>query len=1662
MKKKKSKIENIGTVSPSRLPMRYLYILLAAVAMVLLLGGTAHAQFPAQCDADKQCVGNALTIDVTVGKGAQYVDVDTSAHLRALSTEITFEAWILPTRQAGKRVFIGGLWGPNRDNNDQWVLYLEDERLVFALSPDGSYQGDADNTVVTTTIAGLYSRGWVHVAGVWDGASTAARLFVDGYEVARATSPTNPLSRLKPIESRNLPMQVAACNGLYDDTTRFRTFMGQLDEVRLWSRALTEQQIRCQRLLSLTGNESGLVLYYRCNEANTAQNLCDATGHGIVGRMRSGAQCEKSDRVVPATYTLTPSTIGGSLYCTADSTFNFTVVDTSICGSNVNLQITGPDAGLFTPSRMNFTLVQNVPQSFTVQLRASVIGSINADISVVNANRCGAPSTVPVRMVRRTELDYSKGRLKIDTLFAGCKEKTFAEDTLELCNNTGRPMTINSASLGTSRFTWRPENGGQSLPYTIPNGGCWKVIVRMTAGDTTKTERDTLRIISDDRCPGSGIVPVEGQTQEVLGIFGIDGRTRIDSMRFEDVCPGQISDVQLYQYRNLVQESINIDTIQIGNGFFTRRSVFPITLLPRTAYQAVFVRFRPDRPGPFTGQLVFRTRFRGCTIEKVIHLTGRGISVDVTFNGSLVGFGNVTVGKTQNMTTGVTNNGLDTRSMSAYLKVGDVFSIVSNGNFTIVPGQTVQIGLQFRPREPKTYYDTLCVFDNQCFQTICIPVSGTGVFDALTFDPPYLRLENVIGCQCRTDTIRVRNNLSGPTGFSWTKNDGTGKFTVQQVDPGTTLAAGQTVAFAVTYCPNDLNDDRADRAYIDIRLADGQLYQVLLRGTSVAPKLFVEPLTTFGTVEVGWRKRAMILVENSSAVPITLSTPPTLPAGYTVIGTTPALPTVLQPRDSLWVEVEFAPTAETNYNGNITFSSTDPCPLSWSGRFTGKGEIIRLDVPISFINYGLIRPCDCSVREIPLPNNSQYIPMRIDSIWINGAGVPSPNPSVFVWRSRQTGGSTLPYTIAPQTVDTLLVSFCPNIPAVPQNLLTNAAIHIKASTASWTQTFRTVLSGRREMNFQPNRVLVQFPATRVDTSAAPITVNIDVPDAFQNPSGDSVVIDTVTFVPDQRVFSIHPSAPPFPWIIKRGQRFSFRVNFYPRAPKDYVARLYMHTIFPCDGNDTTILVRGSGFAPAFGLQAAFDTASVGQDTFHLTTCDTLLVPVMISRAIPQDVIDMMFRIGYDSTMLKLVDIQSPYTPNATIADTGDGARAYLKDAREAQAGTVAWIRFAVIGGPAAFPITLDEIDFDSDSLVFFKIIAGIDRGWVIIDQPMIAISGMTNFDTVNIKSCADRDVVVHNPGAVPVRFDSLSGLPPAHTVVNSSVPYPTTLAPGDSIVLTVRFCPYIEQLYDSTLLANSNLPCPIADSGLVHSFGFAPPFPMKLTFNTPPGAETVRGAIADTVELPIYVDRDVPQTPLDVNMLLVYNRRALQYIGVSSAYTTAATGVVSSTGLQVSLPGCDSIRQGEIARLRFVVAVPDSIFSPIYLVPQKFTSDSLFWVKLDPPITQGDSGIVHVDPRCNISRLNFRGGANKLLAPVPNPTKGMISIEAEMVEDSRARLRLYNSAGVEVMDLLDGSQIITGGRYRFEFDTGALPSGDYFCVLEAGRFRASQRIQVVK
>jgi hypothetical protein len=68
-----------------------------------------------------------------------------------------------------------------------------------------------------------------------------------------------------------------------------RRMRGVLDEVSIWNRALTEDEIRHKMTERLAGTEPGLVAYYRLDEGadNTCpggQDVCDASGnnnHGV-------------------------------------------------------------------------------------------------------------------------------------------------------------------------------------------------------------------------------------------------------------------------------------------------------------------------------------------------------------------------------------------------------------------------------------------------------------------------------------------------------------------------------------------------------------------------------------------------------------------------------------------------------------------------------------------------------------------------------------------------------------------------------------------------------------------------------------------------------------------------------------------------------------------------------------------------------------------------------------------------------------------------------------------------------------------------------------------------------------------------------------------------------------------------------------------------------------------------------------------------------------------------------------------------------------------------------------------------------------------------------------------------------------------------------------
>lgn len=140
--------------------------------------------------------------------------------------------------------------------------------------------------------------GWTHVALVCS--NRQYRLYVNG-TIARVGLPS----------AKNFVHPSANLGGSIQGLT-YGNFQGQLDEVRIWNGALSQTQIQTNLNRSLTGTEPGLVLYYRCEETNSAPLVDSAPASpNPGGTLLNGVASVLSGALPPAALNGPTATLNG-------------------------------------------------------------------------------------------------------------------------------------------------------------------------------------------------------------------------------------------------------------------------------------------------------------------------------------------------------------------------------------------------------------------------------------------------------------------------------------------------------------------------------------------------------------------------------------------------------------------------------------------------------------------------------------------------------------------------------------------------------------------------------------------------------------------------------------------------------------------------------------------------------------------------------------------------------------------------------------------------------------------------------------------------------------------------------------------------------------------------------------------------------------------------------------------------------------------------------------------------------------------------------------------------------------------------------------------------------------------------------------------------------
>ncbi len=1688
----------------------------------MIIPRTAHAQ--ARCDVDKSCIGAALTLQQSAQ--AQYVDVRKTASQNTLTTALTFEAWLNPTRQAGVRQFIAGQWGPNADANDVWLLALNaNDELVFEVNGANTALGATDNTIARASIASRYNT-WFHAAAVFDGASQTARLYINGVEVAQSRNAMYPASNLRVPQNTSLLMQIGNSNALNNIGERNATYRGQMDEIRLWSRALPQDEIFCGQTRSLltgtSGNENRLVLYYRCNEAASAVTLCDASNNGNTGDLRSGARClaPTQTRTIPQVLAAVPTQIAEAFSCDQVRTYSVQIRNVApSCSEQVSISISGADAGLFSiPTGQRFTLAPNSSTQATVRLQTNFTGDLEAMLSIARTNSCGDTLRVPIRVTRNALVQASVRSVTFATLFAGCREIPFLINSFSLRNTSAQPITLQSlASTRPQMFQARVN-----LPQVIPANGSVPVTMFFAAAerDSAGLYTDTLRFRTSDPCQPELAVPLRGLIEEALVIRRGYGLARLDSVAFGRECPeGGISDPVDFTWESASSSAtVRVDTV-IYPAFIRGRSIrYPVLLRPNLFADPNFLRFAPLQAGFVRDSVIIRaslvptggpiTPASACTFEKRMYVSGRGNALQTRLTPASVNFGNVVIGQVGSQQVTLSNPSTeDTLRVSLYFRNGSVFALTGARGLTLLPRQSVMVPLSFRPVQTGTFTDELCIFEQRCFFTTCASVQGRAIQAVFQIDSAVKRIDNVLGCQFRTDSVIIRNVTNSDQFLNNPMFEDRSGGRIQEfsglINASVTMLrirANSSETFLFRYVPNDLTQDRTDVAFFRFENG-GQQWEIVIRASSVAPRLFATPVVAYGVVEVGDTRLDTVVVENLSQVPLDL-TRLELPDGFSIRFQPRPFPATLAPREQFRVIVAFAPTQDRVYSGRFRAVSQSPCPASIEGEVQGRGQVVRFELGGYPVPFGFTRPCDCSERRIPLSNPSFVNPMTVRRVEIDSVNIPGGAPQLFSWTSLRSPSGQVPYQIPPNSADTVLVRYCPRIPAEDRFATSRARMLFVVEDARGPREDSVILAGRRNFVFKPLPAQVPcacFTPTLLDNdNLMPQSVVLSIPGVLQNPTQQPVVIDSISFLPNQNVFRV--LSPSFPIRLEpNAPPVTVRLGFRPRAQGNYQARMVIYQAQPCRDQDTTVLVSGDGFnGTPNPLRLSFSSStSFAADTLRTTTCGSLTVPIFAytRAAIAATPRTITARIRFDTTAVRLVGVSRTDTvfrtqgimallaSTATIRATQGGVQVRIVTPRTDSLREQASVQFESISPRrAAFRMEIDSISVVTSDTTQPALAPESRSAQVFIQETSItALQPLpVQFDSVQILDCRRQDLSIRNTGDVAVRAISLVQLPPEVRIVASVPALSDSLRAGQTLRLTLEYCPRTSNRIDTTLWIRGEQPCASATIATITGRGVLTDLPVQFTLTTAtasPQPHSIRGQITDTVNVPIALNRDIAaqlrgQTfwlrQFAFTLRLRFSPYSLKFLDARLVQDVKGRMNANLNQFRDTLTfdfsAMDSLKAGTVAQVRFIAAVPDTLVSSMVLRPDSasFRTDSLMFLRIRP---QASTAIFTTLGICDLTYLQFPKPGNalaELKQNAPNPASEKTSIEFELAETAPVRLEIYSAQGQKVHTVLSGQNVLQSGRYVVDVPTQELAAGVYFYVLESAGFRAAKAMVIVR
>lgn len=515
-------------------------------------------------------------------------------------------------------------------------------------------------------------------------------------------------------------------------------------------------------------------------------------------------------------------------------------------------------------------------------------------------------------------------------------------------------MVTSISIIGADASLFSIESGG--APFTVA-AGAFHIIEMIFRPSSPGIKTAELRLNSNDPDENPYSVDLVGR-----GVLPPRPDIAVDSLVFDfgDVIIGTDS-IHYFKVVNLGTAELRVSLVQLvgtDSVFFAILSdTLSFNLAPADSHK-VRVRFSPTESRSYSACL----RFLNNDPDEnplAIALGGTGIPLpnsDIEVEPNSHDYGPVMVGTSSTHSFVVRNSGGVDLSVTALQFTGvdsAFFSCLSgNSGFSLAPGETAAVAVEFSPTEVRSYSAALLLLSNDPDENpFAVALTGTGVpvpQPDLAIEPRWCDFGEVIVGTVSTSDFVVRNLGEVDLQVTALQLGGADSafFSVLIDSIGFGLLPGGQTTFSVRFIPTEVRPYSAVLRLLS-NDPDENPFQVILTGNGIPvpqPDIAVQPgLHEYGNVMIGSASIQSFVVSNvGTAVLQVIGTTLSGPDADQFTITSRVVSFTLAPGGAQIVDVRFNPTAVGEKNAILRLLSNDPDERLLSVSLSGNG----VEVPV--------------------------------------------------------------------------------------------------------------------------------------------------------------------------------------------------------------------------------------------------------------------------------------------------------------------------------------------------------------------------------------------------------------------------------------------------------------------------------------------------------------------------------------------------------------------------------------------------------------------------------------------------------------------------------------------------------------------------------------------